>query len=124
MNRTKYILSGTMLLSLVFTKTAHASVDTGALFSISGIAEMVLLLCVVICLFWSMKIMSLVRGGMMSKSWQMFTLGFTFLMLARFLAIGQSVNLFVVPDYVSTILYLLMIATWLIGIYQTKRTLA
>jgi len=124
MNRTKYILSGTMLLSLVFTKTAHASVDTGALFSISGIAEMVLLLCVVICLFWSMKIMSLVRGGMMSKSWQMFTLGFTLLMLARFLAIGQSVNLFVVPDYVSTILYLLMIATWLIGIYQTKRTLA
>ena len=124
MNKVKYMLSGILLTSLIFAQTAHASVDTEALFSVSGIADMVLLLCVVICLFWSMRIMSLVRGGLMSKSWQMFTLGFIFLMLARFLAISQSIHLLIVPEYVSTILYLLMILTWLIGIYQTKRTLA
>ena len=124
MNKVKYMLSGILLINLIFAQTAHASVDTEALFSVSGLADLVLLLCVVICLFWSMRIMSLVRGGLMSKSWQMFTLGFIFLMLARFLAISQSIHLLIVPEYVSTILYLLMILTWLIGIYQTKRTLA
>lgn len=124
MNKIKNILSGIFLISLVFAQSANAVVDTEALFTAAGIADLVLLLGIFICLFWSMNIMSLVRGGLMSKSWQMFTLGFIFLILARLVTIGASINLFVVPEYLSTILYLLMTVTWLIGIYQTKRILA
>lgn len=124
MSKTKYILFGIFLIGMVSTQTAQAAVDTKALYSVSGIADMALLLCIFICLIWSMKIMSLVRGGMMSKSWQMFTLGFIFLILARVISLSAIINLFVVPDYVSTVLYLLMTITWLIGIFQTKRILA
>ncbi len=124
MNKSKYILSGIFLISFLFTKTANAAVDINALLSTAGIADMVLLLCIIICLFWSMNIMSLVRGGLMSKSWQMFTLGFLFLILARIVIISATINLFVVPEYVSTLLYLFMTITWLIGIFQTKRILA
>lgn len=124
MSKTKYILFGIFLIGMVSTQTAQAAVDTKALYSVSGIADMALLLCIFICLIWSMKIMSLVRGGMMSKSWQMFTLGFIFLILARVITLSAIINLFVVPDYVSTVLYLLMTITWLIGIFQTKRILA
>jgi len=124
MNKSKFILSGIFLISFLFAKTANAAVNIDALLSTAGIVDMVLLLCIIICLFWSMNIMSLVRGGLMSKSWQMFTLGFLFLILARIVIISATINLFVVPDYVATILYLFMTITWLIGIFQTKRILA
>lgn len=124
MNKVKNILSGLFIISLFSTPSAFARVDTTALYSTAGIADLILLLGIIICLFWSMKIMSLVRGGLMSKSWQMFTLGFLFLILARLLIISTSINLFVVPEYLSTIFYLLMTITWLIGIFQTKRILA
>ena len=124
MNKLKYIISGIFLINFLFAGTAHAAVNINALLSASGIADLVLLLCIFVCLFWSMKIMSLVRGGLMSKSWQMFTLGFLFLILARLMIISATINLFVVPEYVSTILYLLMTVTWLVGILQTKRILA
>ncbi len=124
MNKIKNILSGIFVISLIFSQTAKAAIDTEVLFTVSGIADMALLLCIIICLLWSMKIMSLVRGGLMSKSWQMFTLGFIFLILARLLILGISLGLFAVPEYASTVLYLLMVVTWLIGIFQTKRILA
>ena len=124
MNKIKYILSGLFLICLISGKTAHAAVNVNALLSTSGIVDLALLLCIIICLFWSMKIMSLVRGGLMSKSWQMFTLGFLFLILARLTIISSTVSLFVFPEFVSTVLYLLMTLTWLIGIFQTKRILA
>jgi len=124
MNKVKNILSCLFIISLFSTQSAFARVDTEVLYSTAGIAELILLLGIIICLFWSMKIMSLVRGGLMSKSWQMFTLGFLFLILARLIIISASINLFVVPEYLSTIFYLLMTVTWLIGIFQTKRILA
>ncbi|MCP4706796.1 MAG: hypothetical protein GY865_19535 [candidate division Zixibacteria bacterium] len=124
MNKIKNILSSVLLIGLICTQTANAAVNTEVLFSISGIADMVLIACIVVCLLWSMKIMSLVRGGLMSKGWQMFTLGFVFLLLARLMVLSGMINLFVVPEYVATVFYLLMTVTWLIGIFQTKRTLA
>ncbi len=59
MNKAKNILSGIFVISLVFSQTARAAVNTDVLLSVSGMADMVLLFGIIICLLWSMKIMSL-----------------------------------------------------------------
>ncbi len=123
-NGRKIYIPGMALLSLLFSETAHATVEAKSLFSASGMINLVILICVLIGLLWSIKIMSLVKGGLMSKSWQMFSLGFAFLIIARFLIVIESINAFTAPEPVITILYLLMIITWLMGIYQTKKILA
>jgi len=125
MNRIKkYIIAGVVPVSLIFSRTVNAAVDTKALLSTGGAVNLALLLAVVICLAGSIKIMSLVKGGLMSKSWQMFTLGLVFLIIARILIVFDSIRIFASPELVVTALYLLMTITWLVGIYQTKRILA
>ncbi len=59
----------------------------------------------------------------MSKSWQMFVLGFSFLVIAQLFVIGESAQLFLLPGYIISVLYLLMTIMWLIGLYKTRRIL-
>jgi len=108
---------------LLLSRTASASVNPAVFYTPTGILDIAILLGTLICLLWAAKVMSLVKGGLMSKSWQMFSLGFSFLLIARILAISETASLFAIPGYVLTALYLLMILTWLFGLYQTKKVL-
>jgi len=121
MSKLRYILPAAAALFLF--SPAQAAMDTQQLFSPAGIIDLALVLCVIICLFWAMKVISLVRGGLMSKGWQMFATGFIILLVARLLSIGESISLLQLPGYIGTALYLLMAFTWLIGLYQTKKVL-
>lgn len=123
MNTMKKIVANILLLGMASTQPAFASLNKEGSYSLSAILNVVLLMCAVICLIWSLKILSLVRGGLMSRSWQMFTIGFCFLTLAQLIIIGEKANLFFVPGYVTTALYVLMVTTWLIGVYQTRKAL-
>jgi len=111
------------MLGLVSAQPARASISVEGVYSTSAIFNLALLICAVICLIWSLKILSLVRGGLISKSWQMFVLGFCFLILAQLLIVGGKVGLFFIPAYIKTALYFFMTMTWLIGLYQTRRVL-
>ncbi len=115
-------LLGVVPLSLM-ASSAQAAINPALFYTPSGILDVAILLGALICLIWSAKVMSLLKGGMMSKSWQMFSLGFGFLLIARILSLGETTNLMALPGYVLAALYFLMIATWLLGLYQTKRVL-
>ena len=121
MNKIKYILAAAA--TLILSAPAQAAVDTQQLISPAGLIDLALLLCVIICLFWAVKVISLVRGGLMAKGWQMFAAGFIVLLIARLLSIGESISLLQLPGYIFTALYLLMAFTWLLGLYRTKKVL-
>ena len=123
MKYTRYRFASILLISLFAVPSVHASAAVEQMYTTGGIINVAMLLGALIGLIWSLKVMTLVKGGLMSKSWQMFSLGLVFLLLARVLAIGESVNAFSVPEIVPAILYLLMVFTWLVGIYQSKKIL-
>jgi hypothetical protein len=108
---------------ILLATTSYGSDEKPGIYSIASIFHIILLICAIICLVWSLKILSLVRGGLMSKSWQMFVIGFCFLTFAQLLAIGENANLFYIPGYILTVLYLIMTLTWLVGLYQTRKIL-
>ncbi len=123
MKRFLYVVLAATAVNLVLTGSAEASVKAENLYSTGSIFNLVLLICSLICLIWSLKILSLVRGGLLSKSWQMFVLGFGFLLLAQLLLLMDSANLLSIPAFIATALYLLMGITWLVGLYQTRKIL-
>jgi len=108
---------------LLSAQPAAAAVRLESLYSTGSAISILVLLCAVICLVWSLKILSLVRGGLMSRSWQMFVVGFCFLTFAQLLTIGQQADMFALPGYIIAALYLVMAFTWLLGLYQTRKVL-
>jgi len=112
-----------LMLGIVSTKPAHAAFDTSELYSAGTIVNLIVLICAAVCLIWAVKILTLVKGGLISKSWQMFVVGFCFLIAAQLTVVGEIVGLIILPAYVVTALYLLMTITWLAGLYQTRKVL-
>ncbi len=122
----KKIINISFLVLLVFVlagDAAQASINIEDFYTTSSIFDIALLICALICLMWSLRIMSLVRGGLMSKSWQMFVLGFGFLVIAQLFVVGENARLFLLPGYITSALYLLMVFMWIAGLYKTRRVL-
>jgi hypothetical protein len=76
-----------------------------------------------VCLAGSLKIMSLVRGGLLSKGWQFFAASFGLLALVQLLALLQRLQVFDLPSFLLPACLVLMSVVFLGGIMQTKRTL-
>ena len=123
MKKTLSIISASLGGVLALTVPARAAFQTESIYEPISIVTLIVLLCSVLCLIWAFKVLSLVRGGLLSKSWQMFVLGFGFLLLAQIVTLGQQMAIFSLPGFVATAFYLLMSVTWLLGLYQTRRIL-
>src|SRR3989304_9368437 len=52
------------------------------------------------CLFGSFQIWNQVKGGLLSRSWQMFLLGFVLLAVSQLLNILSSMEVMALPGYV------------------------
>lgn len=123
MKKTLSIISASLGGILTTSVPARAAIRTENIYEPVSIVTLIVLLCSALCLIWAFKVLSLVRGGLLSKSWQMFVLGFGFLLLAQIVTLGQQVALINLPGFVVTAFYLLMSVTWLMGLYQTRRIL-
>jgi len=123
----KLIIKGALyagLLGLASAQTASANTGGESFFSASSIFNFFLLICAVLCLLGSVKILSLVRGGLLSKGWQMLVLGFAALVLAQLFVVSQKAHIFAMPESIIVLLYLLMAGTWLVGLHQIRKILA
>lgn len=123
MKRIGAVAALTLIPALGLTETAQAGINPALFYTPSGILEVLIFLGSLICLLWSAKVMSLVKGGLLSRTWQMFSLGFGFLLIASLLSLGETVNIMKFPAYVFGALYLFMIVTWLVGLFQVKKAL-
>lgn len=123
MKKTLSIISASLGGILTTSVPARAAIRTENIYEPVSIVTLIVLLLSALCLIWAFKVLSLVRGGLLSKSWQMFVLGFGFLLLAQIVTLGQQVALINLPGFVVTAFYLLMSVTWLMGLYQTRRIL-
>ncbi len=76
------------------------------------------------CLFGSFQVWNQVKGGLLSRSWQMFLLGFVLLAVSQLLSVLTSMEIMVLPGYVVPGLLTLMAGVFLYGVYNTRKTLS
>ena len=71
----------------------------------------------------SFQVLSLVRGGQLSKSWQLFTAGFAVLALSQVAKALNTFEIVAIPEYLVPTCFAVMGALFLYGVILTTRTL-
>jgi len=112
-----------LLIGTSATSWAGSGLNVTEFIKPMSIIHLIVLLTSLVCLIWALKILSLVKGGLMSKSWQMFGLGFGVLIIAQLVSLGQSAKMITIPEFIAPGLYMIMVMTWLYGLYQTRKVL-
>ena len=76
------------------------------------------------CLFGSFQVWNQVKGGLLSRSWQMFLIGFVLLAVSQLLNILSSMEFMALPGYIVPGLLTMMAGVFLYGVYNTRKTLS
>ena len=118
----KKILLG-MLLVGVSAGRAEAA-NFAVITSPPTLLNILILAFAVACLAAAIKVLALVRGGQLSKSWQLFAAGFAVLALCEMAVLGSSFEIIVLPSFVVPASLVLMSGLFLFGIIETKRVLS
>ena len=72
----------------------------------------------------SLKVLNLVRGGQLSRSWQYFAAAFFVLVLCQIATLGGSFGILALPSFVIPFCLVVMTGLFLMGIRETKRALS
>ena len=76
------------------------------------------------CFVFCMQLVSLVRGGYLSRSWLMFMIGFGVLALGQISRLMVEFEIMVLPSWLIPMLMALMAGAFLNGLLETKRSLS
>ena len=75
------------------------------------------------CLVGAVNILSLVRGGLLFKSWQIFLSAFVVLIVSQIANLIHDFEIFMLPSFAVPALLLLAIGLLFFGVFETKKTL-
>lgn len=75
------------------------------------------------CLVASVKLMAVLKGGLLFKSWQIFMFAFAVLGLSQLAALLKDFEIFALPEFVGPALWALVCGLFLYGIFEAKKIL-
>lgn len=75
------------------------------------------------CIFGAVSIYKLVKGGNLSKSWQIFVFGFVVLSISQIGYLAQAFELLALPVFIIPALMVVTFGLFLYGIIETKKIL-
>lgn len=75
------------------------------------------------CLVFSLKVVSVLKGGLLSRAWQVFMIGFGVLALGQLAALMGDMEFFNLPSFVTPALWAVTTGLFFYGVFETKRTL-
>ncbi len=114
-----------LLLTVILASSAieaHAA-NFAVITSPPTMVNLLVLIIAGISLGGSFKVLALVRGGQLSKSWQLFTAGFAVLALSQIANALDTFEIMAVPEYLVPTCIAIMGALFLYGVILTTRTL-
>jgi len=119
--KTKIVTS--MLLVLACTSEAHAA-NFAVATSPPTLLNILILLFAGACLAVCLQLVSLVKGGLFSKIWHLFTVGFALLLLSQLASLLNVFEILLVPSFVVPALLAAMTGAFLFGAFEAKRVLS
>ena len=86
--------------------------------------DAIIFVAAVACAGGSIKVFGLVRGGRLSRCWQMFIFGFVLLAVAEIILLCEAFEIITLPEFAVPTLLAAMAGLFLFGILDAKRTLS
>ena len=75
------------------------------------------------CLVGSVKLLSVLKGGLLFRSWQIIMFGFGVLAVSQMASLLSDFEIVNLPDFVSPALWVVVCGLFLYGIFEAKKTL-
>lgn len=75
------------------------------------------------CLVLVTRVLSLLRGGLLFKSWQIFLTAFIVLVVSQVANLVNDFEIFALPTYIVPAIVTLAVGLFLYGVFETKKTL-
>jgi hypothetical protein len=119
----KRIFSIAISLAVVTGATAQAA-NLAVITSPPTLLNVFILGIAIACAVASIKILELVRGGQMSKSWQILIIGFIIFAASQIVSLCVAFEIVNLPAYVVPALVVVALGLFLYGIFETKRILS
>ena len=111
------------LFALLFSAgNAHAA-NFAVITSPPTLLSLIVFLGAVACLWGGLKVISLVKGGFLQRSWQIFLGSFIVLSLSQLLNLLHDFEIIAVPQYVVPALLTVTTGLFFYAIFETKKTL-
>ncbi|HOP07350.1 MAG TPA: hypothetical protein PLF13_08680 [candidate division Zixibacteria bacterium] len=117
----KKIWFSTIALALI-ADSAHAA-NLAVITTPPALLNSVVLIGAVVCGVGAYKVLSTVRGGLLSRSWRMFLVGFAVLVLSQAAWLIDVLEIYALPTYVGPALLTIAIGFLTYGIFETKKAL-
>ena len=112
-------------LAALTPQTANAATpDFAVLLTLPALVDQVLLLVALASIAVAFKVYSLVKGGLLAKSWQLFVVGMLCLAIAQIFELARMLGYFTPPDIFRPVILLCMAALWLFGAYKARKALS
>lgn len=116
----------TLLIGLIVTiatnSSAHAA-NMAMIVSPPTLFSFFVMIIAGFCLFGSFQVWNQVKGGLLSRSWQMFLIGFVILAVSQFLNVLSSVEIIGLPSFIVPLLLTMMAGVFMYGVYNARKTL-
>jgi hypothetical protein len=110
-------------LLLVFTSSSVNAANIAVITSPPNLLNLVVLIIAVVGIVASLKVLALVRGGVLGKSWQLFIAAFGALALAQLLFLLNTMEMLALPAFAVPALVVVATGLFLYGIWETRRVL-
>jgi len=114
---------GLGILFLLISNSYAMAANFAVITSPSTFLNIFVLFAVIGCGVGSFKILSLLKGGQLFKSWQIFMFGFIVLALCELVILLNIFEIFHAPQFVVPTLLFITFGLFFYGIWETKRTL-
>lgn len=113
----------TGLFTLVLAaQPAHAN-TLAIMASPPNLLSLIVFVAAVVCLVLCAQVASVVKGGLLSKTWYFFMIGFALLAVSQGVMLLMELGFVVVPSFVVPAVLLAMSVVFAYAVLTTKRTL-
>lgn len=89
-----------------------------------AVLDVLLLLGILFCFFYSLKVKSFLKEGELSYGFLLFSFSFAILSVAQLFSLSVSIGLFYIPLTIVSLIRLLSILSLALGIYFIKKVLS
>ncbi|MDH4158481.1 MAG: hypothetical protein OEW00_14525 [candidate division Zixibacteria bacterium] len=110
-------------LLVVFSSGNVHAANIAVIASPPNLLNLAVLLIAVFGIVASFKVLALVRGGVFSRSWQLFVAAFGVLALAQLAFLINTIEMLLLPTVVVPALVVVATGLFLYGIWEAKRVL-
>lgn len=118
----KKIFTTVILSSLTLSANANAA-NFAVITAPSTILSILIFIVSLGCLYGVVKVLSILKGGYLSKSWQLFLSSFIVLALSQIVNLINQFELITVPSFLVPALLVITTGLFLFAIFETKQTL-